>query len=140
MVGWKSNQMVRLLQIIKIIAHTSELLNARYISGQIVGLISRRSWVRVPLSQFCVNRRRFSLASENKYEELRRVDSRLHSLGLSLRLLARLRRVKIAYFKVGSVNGSTSVSKTERMGSSPIRLVMSIFNCRLGGHLQSSLV
>lgn len=50
------------------------------------------------LSQFCVNRRRFALASENKYEELRRVDSRLHSLGLSLRLLARLRRVKIAYF------------------------------------------
>ena len=93
-----------------------------------------------PTLAICVNQRRFSLASENKYEELRRVDSRLHSLGLSLRLLARLRRVKIAYFKVGSVNGSTSVSKTERMGSSPIRLVMSIFNCRLGGHLQSSLV
>ena len=75
------------------------------------------------LSQYSVTYGRFSLASENKYEELRRVDSRLHSLGLSLRLLARLRRVKIAYFKVGSVNGSTSVSKTERMGSSPIRLV-----------------
>ena len=115
--------MVQLLQIINIIAHIRELLNARYISGQIVGLISRRSWVRVPLSQFCVNRRRFSLSSENKYEELRRVDSRLHSLGLSLRLLARLRRVKIAYFKVGSVNDSTSVSKTESLGSSPSRLV-----------------
>lgn len=51
------------------------------------------------------------------------MDSRLHLSGLSLRLLARLRRVKIAYFKVGGVNGSTSVSKTERMGSSPIRLV-----------------
>ena len=89
--------MVRLLQIIKIIAHISELLNARYISGQIVGLISRRSWVRVPLSQYSVNQRRFSFASENNNEELRRVDSRLHSLGLSLRLLARLRRVKIAY-------------------------------------------
>lgn len=71
MVGWKSNQMVRLLQIIKIIAHISELLNARYISGQIVGLISRRSWVRVPLSQYSVNQIRFALASENKYEELR---------------------------------------------------------------------
>lgn len=47
-----TSQMVRLLQIIKIIAHISELLNARYISGQIVGLISRRSWVRVPLSQY----------------------------------------------------------------------------------------
>lgn len=70
----------------------------KYISGQIVGLISRRSWVRVPLSQYSVNQRRFSFAPENNNEELRRVDSRLHSLGLSLRLLARLRRVKIAYF------------------------------------------
>lgn len=75
------------------------------------------------LSQYSVTYGRFSLASENKYEELGRVDSRSHSLGLSLRLLARLRRVKIAYFKVGSVNGSTSVSKTESLGSSPSRLV-----------------
>lgn len=74
--------MVRLLQIIKIIAHFRELLNARYISGQIVGLISRMSWVRVPLSQYSVNRRRFASSSENKYEELRWVDSRLHSLGV----------------------------------------------------------
>lgn len=115
--------MVQLLQIINIIAHIRELLNARYISGQIVGLISRRSWVRVPLSQYSVNQRRFALASENNYEELRRAKSRSCSSGLSLRLLARLRRVKIAYFKVGSVNGSTSVSKTESLGSSPSRLV-----------------
>lgn len=72
-------------------------------SGQLIGswckcLTQPSKWVRVPLSQYSVNQRRFSFASENNNEELRRVDSRLHSLGLSLRLLARLRRVKIAYF------------------------------------------